>query len=124
MIYFSSSRARVELCPALNCSFWLHVAFGFLVLPRQIPQAVSALGTLLGSSSPLGNLQTAFALLSLAASVVNKKNKKNFRAHPFGMLWPGLLPESPKASLQPPINKSRPQQLSNPYSIASRPTVA
>ncbi len=28
------------------------------------------------SSSPLGNLQTAFALLSLAASVVNKKNQK------------------------------------------------
>ena len=28
------------------------------------------------SSSPLGNLQTAFALLSLAASVVNKKNRK------------------------------------------------
>ncbi|WP_300601569.1 hypothetical protein, partial [uncultured Rikenella sp.] len=35
--------------------------------------------TLLGSSSPLGNLQTAFALPSLAASVVNKENQKNFR---------------------------------------------
>ncbi|WP_304709352.1 hypothetical protein [uncultured Rikenella sp.] len=37
------------------------------------------------SSSPLGNLQIAFALLSLAASVVNKKNQKDFRrmlAHP------------------------------------------
>ena len=42
------------------------------------------------SSSPLGNLQTAFALLSLAASVVNKENQKNFRAHPCGMLWPFL----------------------------------
>ncbi|WP_300725585.1 hypothetical protein, partial [uncultured Rikenella sp.] len=42
------------------------------------------------SSSPLGNLQTAFALLSLAASVVNKENQKNFRAHPAGMLWPCL----------------------------------
>ncbi|WP_300730634.1 hypothetical protein, partial [uncultured Rikenella sp.] len=40
---------------------------------------VSAFGTLLGSSSPLGNLQTLFALLSLAASVVNKENQKNFR---------------------------------------------
>ncbi|WP_300856998.1 hypothetical protein, partial [uncultured Rikenella sp.] len=38
----------------------------------------SALSTLLGSSSPLGNLQTAFALRSLAASVVNKENQKNF----------------------------------------------
>ncbi|WP_300851214.1 hypothetical protein, partial [uncultured Rikenella sp.] len=28
------------------------------------------------SSSPLGNLQIAFALHSLAASVVNKKNQK------------------------------------------------
>ncbi|WP_300853270.1 hypothetical protein, partial [uncultured Rikenella sp.] len=28
------------------------------------------------SSSPLGNWQTTFALLSLAASVVNKKNQK------------------------------------------------
>ena len=48
---------------------WLRVAFGFLVLPRHSPQAVSALGTLLGSSSPLGNLQTMFALPSLVASV-------------------------------------------------------
>ncbi|WP_300851365.1 hypothetical protein, partial [uncultured Rikenella sp.] len=40
---------------------------------------VSAFGTLLGSSSPLGNLQIAFALLSLAASVVNKRSRKNFR---------------------------------------------
>ncbi|WP_304708376.1 hypothetical protein [uncultured Rikenella sp.] len=30
------------------------------------------------SSSPLGNLQTAFALPSLVASVVNKENLKNF----------------------------------------------
>ncbi|WP_300400505.1 hypothetical protein, partial [uncultured Rikenella sp.] len=42
------------------------------------------------SSSPLGNLQTMFALPSLAASVVNKKNQKDFRAHPCGMLWPCL----------------------------------
>ncbi len=42
------------------------------------------------SSSPLGNLQTMFALHSLAASVVYKKNQKNFRAHPCGMLWPCL----------------------------------
>ncbi|WP_304708114.1 hypothetical protein, partial [uncultured Rikenella sp.] len=41
------------------------------------------------SSSPLGNLQTAFALHSLAASVVNKENQKNFRrmlTHPQAVL--------------------------------------
>ena len=95
MISFSSSRARVELCPASNCSFWLRVAFGFLVLPRQIPQAVSALGTLLGSSSPLGNLQTAFALLSLAASVVNKKNKKTLERIPTGC-YGRVYPQNPQ----------------------------
>ena len=42
------------------------------------------------SSSPLDTLQTAFALRSKAASVVYKKNQKNFRAHPCGMLWPCL----------------------------------
>ncbi len=45
------------------------------------------------SSSPLGNLQTMFALLSLAASVVNKKNQKDFRrmlTHPPAAGGPNL----------------------------------
>ncbi|WP_297831652.1 hypothetical protein [uncultured Rikenella sp.] len=46
------------------------------------------------SSSPLGNLQTMFALPSLVASVVNKKNQKNFRrmlTHPPAADGPNLL---------------------------------
>ncbi|WP_300829518.1 hypothetical protein, partial [uncultured Rikenella sp.] len=49
------------------------------------------------SSSPLGNLQTAFALFSLAASVVNKKNQKNFRrmlTHPQTASTPILCPRA------------------------------
>ncbi len=74
-------------CPGSNCSFWLRLS------PRQ-----------------LGNSQTAFALPSLAASVVNKRNRKNFRAHPCGMLWPGLPAEHKQAAPQPaqsiPTNRS------------------
>ncbi|WP_300856926.1 hypothetical protein, partial [uncultured Rikenella sp.] len=68
----------------------LRVAFGFLVLPRQSPQVVSALSTLLGSSSPLGNLQTTFALHSLAASVEKSGTKTDVAAElPSNLLeWP------------------------------------
>ncbi|WP_304471402.1 hypothetical protein [uncultured Rikenella sp.] len=55
----------MNLCMCLRSSGW-RVLF-FLTSLRSF------------SSSPLGNLQTMFALLSLAASVVNKKNQKNFR---------------------------------------------
>ncbi|WP_300744561.1 hypothetical protein [uncultured Rikenella sp.] len=69
----------MNLCMCLRSSGW-RVLF-FLTSLRSF------------SSSPLGNLQTMFALLSLAASVVNKKNQKNFRrmlTHPPAAGGPNL----------------------------------
>ena len=66
-----------------------------VLIPRSLGWRVLFFLTSLRSfsSSPLGNLQTMFALLSLAASVVNKENQKNFRrmlAHPQAAGGPNL----------------------------------
>ena len=65
------------------CFYLIELYYLVRLLPGKVLFFLTSLRSF--SSSPLGNLQTMFALPSLAASVVNKKNQKNFRrmlAHP------------------------------------------